>query len=169
MWPKQSECREFYGNPVNKRDPSKVAPQWEAQNLVVVASPWRMVTSWRDEKGVRRPVKGVRVHRKCAESLARVFAAIWQASGQDQAKIEQWGCHLLGGGFTYRAKRGGSSLSMHAYGCAIDLDPDRNGMGDTTPNFANIREVLNAFASEGWEWGGDWSSPDGMHWQAART
>jgi hypothetical protein len=66
---------------------------------------------------------------------------------------------------------------MHAYGCAIDFDAPRNGLGDKTPNFANIPEVLSAFKSEGAIWGGDWNGNgdtqderrcDGMHWQFAR-
>jgi D-alanyl-D-alanine carboxypeptidase len=56
---------------------------------------------------------------------------------------------------------------MHSWGCAIDFDSARNSFGDTTPNFALIPQVLDAFASEDWTWGGEWRKPDGMHWQAA--
>ena len=69
------------------------------------------------------------------------------------------------------------TLSMHSYGCAIDLDPARNGWKDRTPRFAQFPQVLAAFRSEGWKWGGDWNGngssaderqADGMHWQATR-
>ncbi|MGY3916723.1 M15 family metallopeptidase [Aeromonas australiensis] len=63
--------------------------------------------------------------------------------------------------------RGGTRLSMHSWGCAVDFDSSRNSFGDSTPNFQNIPAVLTAFESQGWTWGGKWKKPDGMHWQAA--
>jgi hypothetical protein len=163
-WPTRGRLTEFYGNPVNRRDPSKPSQQWESLALVRVIIPWRAVAAW----NTSLVLKSLRVHLKCKESLSRVFARIWEASGQDQAKIEEWGCHLIGGAYEYRATRGGSRLSTHAYGCAIDLDPARNKHGDSTPNFAEILEVQDAFAAEGWQWGGGWPRPDGMHWEAVR-
>jgi hypothetical protein len=130
---------------------------------VFVDIPWRAITAW-DGKPVRR----VKVHRQCAQSLQRVFSAIWAAANGDQSIIEKWGMHLYGGAYNYRPSRGSSRLSAHAYGAAIDFDPARNGMGDTTPNFASIPWVLTAFRDEGWAWGGRWSNPDGMHWEAVR-
>jgi hypothetical protein len=56
---------------------------------------------------------------------------------------------------------------MHSWGCAIDFDSARNGFGDTTPNFALIPAVTDAFLAESWVWGGKWHKPDGMHFQAA--
>lgn len=161
MFPHQSNVIAFYGDPRGRNgQPSK---KWEAENLVLVGTPWRMVAAW-DTKAV---IRGVRIHRGCADSLARVFKAIWVAAGKDQATIEKWGMHLLGGGYNFRLMRGSNQLSMHSWGCAVDFDPARNGLGDSTPNFANIPQVLKAFADEGWTWGGRWARPDGMHWQAA--
>ena len=51
---------------------------------------------------------------------------------------------------------------MHAYGCAIDLAPDRFPMGSGTACFCS--EVENAFAAEGWVN----LAHDRMHFQAAR-
>lgn len=167
QWPHQSEIAKFYGNPQGRA--GRASAVWEAANLVKVVAPWRMVTAWKTPDGTHARVSSVRVHRLCAESLSRVFAAIWEASGRSQAQIEAWGCHLFGGAYNFRLMRGGTRLSMHSYGCAIDLDPERNAMGNRNPNFGSIRVVRQAFDDEGWEWGGDWSSPDGMHWQAART
>lgn len=131
---------------------------------MLVKLPWRAETSWKPVTTINR----VRVHRKVADSLTRVLSAIWDASGCSQPVIESWGCHLIGGAYNFRPQRGSNKLSMHAYGCAIDLDPDRNAMGDQTPNFMNIPQVLNAFKAEGWRWGGTFSRPDGMHWQATQ-
>lgn len=159
QWPKQSGRDAFYGNP-RGRDPSKPSAAWESANLVLIQAPFKMTFDG-------RPVRGVRIHKKCAESLKRVFNVIWDASGQSQAVIDRWGVSVFGGSYVYRLTRGGNSLSSHSWGCAIDLDPARNGLGDATPNFATIPQVLKAFADEGWTWGGRWQSPDGMHWQAA--
>lgn len=167
-WPRQSELAAFYGNPTGKN--GKASPRWESENLIRVAVPWRMVAAW-DAK-IR--ITSITIHMNCVASLARVLQAIWldaiseaTAAGDPQKVIELWGLHLFGGGYNFRLKRGGETLSTHAYGCAIDFDPARNGMGDRTPNFANCPEVIRAFKAEGWEWGGDWSSPDAMHFQAA--
>lgn len=163
-WPKQSECDAFYGNPRNRADPAKPSDAWEAANLVYVKAPFDM----RYEGTLLK--KGVRIHKNCADSLKRVFDAIWKAAGQSQAKIDAWGVSIYGGGYTYKLMKSGKALSMHSWGCAIDLDPERNGYKDTTPNFANIPEVVAAFDAEGWEWGGRWKDPcDGMHFQAARV
>jgi len=151
-WPLQSEARKFYGDPLDE------------SNLVIIRPAWPITASWNGN-----PVKGIRIHRRCAESLDRVLDSIWRASDRSLETIREWGMHLFGGSYVYRNRRGGFGLSMHAYGCAVDFDPARNRLGDPEPNFRNVREVLEAFDSEGWEWGGNLERPDGMHWQAART
>jgi hypothetical protein len=153
MWPKQSECITFYGDPKD--------PNFE-DNLVLVPIPWMCVNSW-DGK----TCKSIKVHRRCAQSLIRILAKIWEVSGKSQDKINQWGMNKCGGGYAYRVMRGGTSLSMHAYGCAVDFDPARNELGDVNPNLAHCIDVIRAFKNEGWTWGGGWKKPDGMHFQAA--
>jgi hypothetical protein len=67
--------------------------------------------------------------------------------------------------------RGSHALSMHSYGCAVDFDPARNAFHNRHPSFGTPanRYVVEAFAAEGWVWGGQWRDPDGMHFQAARV
>lgn len=168
-WPMQVNRNQFYGNPAGAN--GKLDPKWEAANLVLVEFPWKAVAAW----DVSTPIKRAKVHRLCAESLKRVFAAIWLDAIAEagsiagaQRVIEDWGMHLFGGGFNFRPTTGGTALSSHAWGCAVDFDPVRNGWKDSTPNFANVPEVLKAFADEGWVWFGRNKSADGMHWQAAR-
>ena len=160
-WPIQANRNHFYGDPRGAN--GRVDPKWEASNIVRVEFPWDAVLAWDTHTRVRT----ARVHRLCAKSLERVLASIWVASGRSQETIRKWGMHLYGGAYEFRQVRGGTSLSSHSWGCAIDFDPLRNALGDKTPNFANIPEVLAAFDAEGWTWGGKWSRPDGMHWQAA--
>jgi hypothetical protein len=116
-------------------------------------------------------IKGMRVHWKCGPSLRRIMDRIWVSAGQRQDLVDLWGVSTYGGGYNFRLMRTSNRLSMHAYGCAIDLDPDRNQLGDTSPAFADFPMVVEAFEKEGWVWGGRWSgrSCDGMHFQAARV
>lgn len=75
-------------------------------------------------------------------------------------------------GFNYRKVTGGKSLSRHAYGFAIDINPvqnpyikgsivlpadavyDVNKPGALTPDCP----VVKTFIGLGWEWGGSWKS-----------
>jgi len=159
-WPHQSDVDNFYGNP--RGDGDEPGSAWVAQNIIRVKTPWDLVTAWNFSS-----VSGIRIHKKCAESLDRVFQNIWDAAGKDQLKINEWGMNLYAGGFNYRMMRGSSRLSLHSWGCAVDFDSARNAFGDSTPNFALIPAVLDAFAKEEWTWGGKWKKTDGMHWQAA--
>lgn len=162
-WPHQSEVDSFYGNPrgINGEE----SKEWVAENIIYLKTPWKLFTAW----DFRPITKGTRVHKKCAQSLETVFNQIWQAAGQSQQKINEWGMNLYAGAFNFRPMRNSTRLSMHSWGCAIDFDSARNGFGDTTPHFAHIPQVLDAFAGEGWSWGGHWKKPDGMHWQAANV
>ncbi len=159
MWPLQRDCDAFYGNPRGAN--GRASAQWEAANLVIVQAPYQLYYG-------KTPIRGVRVHRKCAESLRRVFTRIWDAAGRDQAVVDAWGASAFSGAYVFRNKRGGGTLSMHAYGCAIDFDAARNAMGNRRPNFGRPGPdaVVKAFAAEGWIWGGVFN--DGMHFQAAR-
>lgn len=157
-WPLQRDCNKFYSDPRGAN--GKASAAWESANLTVVKCPWTL-------RYDGKPVSGIRIHKKCAESLTRVLDAIWQRVGKSQAEIDRIGMSIYGGSYNFRSVRGGSSLSMHSYGCAVDFDPPRNGLGNKHP--AMDRRVIEEFEREGWEWGGHWSRADGMHFQAART
>ena len=160
LWPHQSDVDAFYGNPRGKDGEESAA--WVDANIVKLRAPWPLVTAWDFQ-----PVRAIKVHSKCSASLNKVLKQIWDIANRDEAKIKEWGMHLYAGGFKFRLMHGGTKLSMHSWGCAVDFDSARNSFGDTTPNFATIPAVLDAFAAEGWTWGGKWTKPDGMHWQAA--
>lgn len=160
-WPKQSAVDAFYGNPRGKNGgPSAV---WERDNLITIPCPWPLVTAWEPHQ----PVSRIRIHKKCADSLSRVLARTWELSGKNNDVIEALGLHLFGGSYMFRMMRGSNRLSMHSWGCAIDFDPARNGLGDDTPFLKPDSIIVAAFKCEGWAWGGDWSRKDAMHFQAA--
>lgn len=69
------------------------------------------------------------------------------------------------GCFNIRRKRGGISASLHSWGLAIDVNAAYNRMGrkpTLTPAF------VKCFTDAGFEWGGHWRIPDGMHFELAR-
>ncbi len=53
-------------------------------------------------------------------------------------------------------------LSMHAWGLAIDFNVRTNGYG-ATPQLD--RRIVEIFQRWGFKWGGDWETPDGMHFE----
>jgi hypothetical protein len=90
-------------------------------------------------------------------------------AGGDPGKLAFWGVDVFSGSFNYRAKRAANSLSMHAYGIALDLDAPRNQFKSRNMHFAQFKkEVVSPFLDLGGDWGGDWKrSIDGMHFQFA--
>lgn len=126
-------------------------------NLVLVKPPWQMTFDG-------KPIKGVQIHRKCADSLKAVFDDIWEQCDQDEDKLPD-GATIFDGSYNFRPIRGSKRLSTHAFGAALDFDAEHNGMGKRG-NMSPI--VINAFKREGWFWGGDFRSrTDPMHFQAA--
>lgn len=69
-------------------------------------------------------------HKDIAEPLKAVFNELLTVYGY--TKIKELGIDLFGGCFNYRQMRGGSSYSVHAWGLAIDLDPARNQLNETS-------------------------------------
>jgi hypothetical protein len=66
------------------------------------------------------------------------------------------------GCFNIRKKRGLSSMSLHSWGIAIDVNAFENGLNQTpklSPAF------VKCFTDAGFEWGGRWQRKDGMHFQ----
>lgn len=161
-WPLQRECDEFYGNP---RNGDTYGPKWAAANLVHVACPWALHEV--DEKGRLFPIPFITIHRKCADSLTRVLADIAHRCTPDDIKKLKY--DVFDGSFNYRPKRSGATLSMHAYGCAIDWDADENPFRSKKHIFNAQSPIVLAFKAEDWTWGGDWDAPDAMHMQAARV
>src|SRR5271157_5999364 len=73
--------------------------------------------------------------------------------------------HTYDGCWNIRQAKGGSIMSMHSWGLALDLDALLNPFGGD-PVWSP--EFVKCFAQNGFEWGGLWvpdSIRDGMHFQ----
>jgi len=94
-------------------------------------------------------------NRDLVQPLLRAFENLRDANLADE--IRTWdGC------FNIRSKRVNQSLSLHSWGLAIDINALWNQLGKTPTLPAN---VVLCFLEAGFEWGGTWDVPDGMHFQ----
>ena len=105
--------------------------------------------------GIRLPVR-----REVSSLVIGMVNEIENNLGRPIRQGSNWG-------FCYRNIRGGSTLSAHAYGLAIDLEADANpmtknkGAAHTMPGSSG-----DIAARYGFEWGGNWrSTVDFMHFQ----
>jgi hypothetical protein len=143
--------RAFYGNP--------------GDSLVRLKVPYEMVLSW----DTTAKIKSFVCHEKVHDTLLRCLQKIANLYGS-QKKIEDARMHLFGGCYNDRNRRGGRTLSTHAWGAAIDLDPVKNARGKPYQAGAGMMPtaVVKIFEDEGWVWGGRFSTPDAMHFQYAK-
>ena len=75
-------------------------------------------------------------------------------------ELRTWdGCYQV------RNKRGLGSPSFHSWGLAVDLNAAWNGLGKKPTVSA---EFVKCFTDAGFDWGGNWSRTDGMHFQLAK-
>ena len=128
-------------------------PRWQTEFLTRIALPFQFPLSW-DES---RIVDHITCHKLIAGSFTQVFAEIQNAGLQD--KITSFG-----GCFAFRPQRTGTKLSTHAWGIAIDLNPESNAQGTAGSMDAG---VIAIFKHAGFIWGGDWKGRDRdpMHFQ----
>jgi hypothetical protein len=66
------------------------------------------------------------------------------------------------GCFNVRKKRGGSTMSLHSWGVAVDMNAFSNCFGCKPTLSAGF---VKCFTDVGFDWGGTWRKPDGMHFQ----
>ena len=71
--------------------------------------------------------------------------------------IKSWdGC------FNIRKKRGLTSMSLHSWGLAVDINAAWNRLGQ--PSTMDKR-LVDCFVEAGFEWGGNWTRKDCMHFE----
>lgn len=97
-------------------------------------------------------------NKDMVQPLTNAFTNIINRGLTDQLKTYD-GC------FNRRKKRGGTTLSLHSWGIAIDINAAWNGFGKT-PTMSP--ELVKCFTDAGFDWGGVWRKPDGMHFQLSK-
>ena len=112
-------------------------------------------------------VTTIRCHKLVADNFSSVFNEILEVYGL--AKIQELGIDLFGGCFNFRSMRGGSDYSRHSWGIAIDLDPERNQLKETSrtarfarPEYDKLHEIFEKY---GFENMGKVKGYDWMHFQ----
>lgn len=129
-----------------------------------VVVPWPMVLAW----DTSTPVRSFACHEDVQADMARAFGRV--ADVYTDAEIIDLGLHLFGGCYNYRPMRGGSRLSLHSWGIALDSDPMRNrlkwGADRARLGRPDARLWFDAWASVGWYSLGREKNYDWMHVQA---
>lgn len=154
-YPRQRDLEEFYGMAGGL-----------ACTRGVVELPFPFRVAWNTAQRISRFA--------CHEKLAKPFSAWLSAAAKEygETRFRDLGLDLYGGCFHYRKMRGGQTLSLHAYGAAIDLDPLRNQLrwkADRAefakPEYQRFLEtgMEHGVTPAGYAWGADW-----MHFQFAR-
>jgi len=76
------------------------------------------------------------------------------------SELKTWdGC------FNIRKKRGLSSMSLHSWGIAVDVNAFENGLNQVPKLSAGF---VKCFTDAGFDWGGTWKRKDGMHFQLSK-
>jgi hypothetical protein len=154
-----------FGNPATEK------------NIMMINLPYKMYFDG-------KPVTRMRIHKDSASSLIKAFNEILSFYGADQ--INELGIDIFGGSYNPRPMRGTEErynalisagrieeaskfLSLHSWGLAIDLDPQRNQLKETskTARFARpeYAEMIKIFERNGWYSLGKYKNYDWMHFQ----
>jgi hypothetical protein len=155
-WPTQAGVRSYFGEPGS---PAATA------GIVELAYPMRI--AWDKKQIIRR----FRCHSKVQEPLERIFQKTLAHYGSDG--VAKLGLDIFGGCYNYRPMRGGKSWSMHAFGIAVDLDPENNQLkwGRDRARFAKAEyePFWRIVEGEGAVSLGRAKNMDFMHFQFARV
>ncbi len=152
VWPRQAETPTFYGA--------------IGSNQTNIDFPFPMRLAWEPTTNVFR----TSCHAKVAEPFKRIWKRALGHYGHD--RIKQLRLDMFGGCLNVRKMRGGSSWSMHSWGIAMDIDPDRNqlkwGRDKAMLDDAAYAPFWGFVADEGGVSLGQARNYDWMHFQFAR-
>lgn len=155
-FPRQVDCKTFYGMPGKEI----------VNRLTTVHVPYPLRLDW--DLGVLKHT--VRLHERCADSGEEAFRLILKELGL--IRIQNLGLDRFAGDHAHRTMRGGTSWSMHAYGCALDFFAQPNGLTTRCPQALFCKPEYKVFfdiwESLGWTSLGRAIGRDWMHVQAAR-
>lgn len=157
-WPLQTQAamNAFYGPAMATGNP----------NLTSMNLPYPMVIAWDPTKTITK----ITCHKKVKDSVIKVLTNVFDEYGIE--KIRALRLHYFGGCFNYRLMRGGTQLSTHSWGIALDFDPENNQLkwGRDRALFAKPDYIKwwECWEKEGWVSLGRQRNYDWMHVQAAK-
>jgi hypothetical protein len=138
-------------------------PSENPKYLTTLNLPYPMKLSW--DKNVY--IKKIQCHKLVAVQLELIFKEILNYYGIE--KIKQLQIDVYGGCFNFRKMRGGNDYSRHSWGIAIDLDPERNQLKETskTARFARkeYKPMIDIFYKYGFVNLGIEKNYDWMHFE----
>lgn len=155
-FPTQAGCTTFYGSPGS---PALIA-QLEMYTLpVAMRLDWNLGT-----KSTK-----VQLHKKCGTSAMSAMEEIVRHYGEKRWR--ELGLDRNAGTYNNRKMRGGTSWSMHAYGCAWDFWAEPNGLRVRCPQAkfcgSDYKAFFDIWEAHGWTSLGRAIGRDWMHVQAA--
>lgn len=157
IWPDEQEVR---------TGQSIFGKQGDPKNLVSIHLPYPLRLSWVPDTHIT----SITCHRMIAAPLTRIFQKTLAHYGPE--RIRELHLDVYGGCFNNRTIRGNNKPSLHAWGVAVDLDPQRNTMHMQAPQAAFSGPAYDAFwaivESEGAFSLGRVRNYDWMHLQFAR-
>lgn len=110
-WPRQVDVARVFGAPGNPK---------------CTAGTVKLPIAFRLAWDLDTKVNSFRCHELVAASMTRIFNRAVDHYGE--SAYRRLRLDLFGGCYNLRQMRGGSAWSMHSFGIAVDLDPERNAL-----------------------------------------
>lgn len=165
---------EKFGNPDANGD-GILDPEWFKENIKVFDLPWPMALSWAPGQVITRfqahrlagdlLIKGLSNMLAEADKVALEITPLSEAEHPGLDFIRRHALDRWGGCFNFRLVRGGNTLSNHAWGTAVDINPQIGRLANFDDLRTYPRWIVQAFEEAGFYWGGHFARPDSMHFE----
>lgn len=129
----------------------RILGDWQKENIVPMYIPLFHPKTNKQLK--------IHCHKKVHNNLLHLFSTYVVQGYAEAYPIRMIGCFAA----RHKMSNPKRSLSLHAYGVAVDINWDKNKVGSSGDIPAGIVALFKQF---GWSWGGFWTKPkDPMHFQ----